>query len=186
MDFLQTPRLTLRQMTKDDVALLLRFMGRESVMYAWEYAFSQEQVLEWIERNCARYAKGEGGYYLAFRRGDGVCVGQAALMRGEMAGRSVWELGWIFDDAFWGNGYATEAALGLAHTAFSHPGTDALWADIRPENTRSAAVARRIGMTPTGEYFIKLVNGKEMPHDVYRVTREAFLSAQRDVEEHHQ
>ena len=42
------------------------------------------------------------------------------------------------------------------------------------------------GMTPAGERFVKLVNGKEMPHDVYRVSRDAFLSAQRDVEQHHQ
>ena len=185
MEIVKTARLTLRELTENDAPLLLRFMGKESVMYAWEYAFTKEQVLEWIGRNRERYARGEGGYYLAVRH-DGVCVGQAALIHGEMAGHDVWELGWIFDDAYWGNGYATEAALGLAHAAFSRPEIDVLWADIRPENARSVAVARRIGMTPAGERFVKLVNGKEMPHDVYRVSRDAFLSAQRDVEQHHQ
>ena len=95
-------------------------------------------------------------------------------MRGEMAGRSVWELGWIFDEAFWGNGYATEAAAGLARYAFAKYGISDLWADIRPENTSSIAVARRLGMRPTGERFVKLVRGKEMPHDVYRLSREEF------------
>ena len=174
MEFLQTPRLTLRQMTEQDAPALLHFMGNLRVMYAWEYAFTEEEVLAWITRNQERYARDGAGYFLALRREDGVCVGQAGLMRGEMAGRSVWELGWIFDEAFWGNGYATEAAAGLARYAFAKYGISDLWADIRPENTSSIAVARRLGMRPTGERFVKLVRGKEMPHDVYRLSREEF------------
>ena len=54
MEFLQTPRLVLRQMTLDDAADLHRFMGNLRVMYAWEYAFTEEQIKEWIERNMDR------------------------------------------------------------------------------------------------------------------------------------
>lgn len=186
MEFLTTPRLTLRQMTMEDAPALHRFMGSLRVMYAWEYAFTMEQVREWIERNIARYASDGAGYFLAVRREDEACVGQAALIHGELAGRRVWELGWIFDDAYWGRGYATEAARGLAGYAFRELGVPDLWADIRPENVSSAAVARRIGMRATGESFVKLVNGKEMTHDVYRLTEQDFRSAERDVEEHHE
>ena len=189
MDFLQTPRLTLRQMTEQDAPALLHFMGNLRVMYAWEYAFTEEEVLAWIARNRERYARDGAGYFLALRREDGVCVGQAGLMRGDMAGRSVWELGWIFDEAFWGNGYATEAAAGLARYAFANCGVSELWADIRPENTSSIAVARRLGMRPTGERFVKVVKGKEMPHDVYRLDQKDFSaadSAEGDIEQHHQ
>lgn len=189
MEFLQTPRLVLRQMTLDDAADLHRFMGNLRVMYAWEYAFTEEQVKEWIERNMDRYARDGAGYFLAVRREDGVCVGQAALMRGEMAGRPVWELGWIFDETYWGKGDATEAARALARHAFDVLGIPDLWADIRPENVRSSAVARRIGMQPTGESFVKHVAGKEMVHDVYRLTPDSFLagdSAEGNIEEHHE
>lgn len=34
MEFLQTPRLTLRQMTEQDAPALLHFMGNLRVMYA--------------------------------------------------------------------------------------------------------------------------------------------------------
>ena len=170
MDLLETARLRLRRMEQGDVPALLRIMGNPRVMYAWEYAFTQEQVEAWVSRNLARYARGEGGYYLAVRREDGACIGQLALMKGEMAGRSVWELGWILDEPFWGQGYATEGARALCGLAFARGLTDSLYADIRPENEKSIAVARRIGMQPTGESFKKTVNGKQMVHDVYCVS----------------
>ncbi len=187
MKFLQTPRLVLRQMTMDDLPALHRFMGNLRVMYAWEYAFTEEQVREWIARNIERYERDGAGYFLAVRRADQAPLGQAGLMRGEIAGRAAWELGWIFDEAYWGSGYATEAARALARHAFDTLGVPELWADIRPENTRSAAVARRIGMDATGESFVKLVRGKEMVHDVYRLTPEGLAaSAESHVQEHHQ
>ena len=114
MDLLETARLRLRRMEQGDVPALLRIMGNPRVMYAWEYAFTQEQVEAWVSRNLARYARGEGGYYLAVRREDGACVGQLALMKGEMAGRSVWELGWILDEPFWGRATPRRAAAPCA------------------------------------------------------------------------
>ena len=87
-----------------------------------------------------------------------------------MAGRSVWELGWILDEPFWGQGYATEGGRALCGLAFARGLTDSLYADIRPENEKSIAVARRLGMQPTGESFEKTVNGKQMVHDVYCVS----------------
>ncbi|MBP2301210.1 GNAT family N-acetyltransferase [Azospirillum picis] len=56
------------------------------------------------------------------------------------------EVGWRLDSAFWGKGYATEAAgLALAH-GFEALGLDEVIAVTVPANRRSRAVMERLGM----------------------------------------
>ena len=57
------------------------------------------------------------------------------------------EIGWVLHPRFWGVGYATEAGAAAVTYTFAHHDVDALYSVILPENTRSAAVARRLGFT---------------------------------------
>jgi RimJ/RimL family protein N-acetyltransferase len=59
------------------------------------------------------------------------------------------EIGWHFGTEHWGNGYATEIGRAAAEHAFTH-GISEVYAVIRPGNTRSAAVAQRLGMQYVG------------------------------------
>ena len=59
------------------------------------------------------------------------------------------EIGWHLGADHWGNGYATEIGRAAAKHAFAH-GISEVYAVIRPGNTRSAAVARRLGMQYVG------------------------------------
>ncbi len=45
-----------------------------------------------------------------------------------------------------GQGYATEAARALVDLAFGELGVRRVWAQLEPENTRSARVCERLGM----------------------------------------
>jgi RimJ/RimL family protein N-acetyltransferase len=56
------------------------------------------------------------------------------------------EVGWRLHPAAWGHGYATEAAR-AALAAATHLELERLIATIDPANTRSIAVATRLGMT---------------------------------------
>jgi RimJ/RimL family protein N-acetyltransferase len=60
------------------------------------------------------------------------------------------EVGWHLNPGHWGRGYATEAAEGALDLAFSSYGLDHVLALVDPDNTRSLAVCRRLGMTPMG------------------------------------
>lgn len=64
------------------------------------------------------------------------------------------ELGWTFGRAFWGKGYATEAASRCLRFAFEEMGRDHLISLIDPANTPSIRVAERIGETLQGEVTI--------------------------------
>lgn len=62
------------------------------------------------------------------------------------------ELGWVLwsQDAE-GHGYATEAMRTLIDHAEKQHDLSGLWAGIHPDNTRSHALATRLGLTATGE-----------------------------------
>lgn len=60
------------------------------------------------------------------------------------------ELTWQLRPGKWGAGYATESAHALLGWAFTHD-IDDIYALVRPDNTRAAATAERIGMTWVGE-----------------------------------
>jgi RimJ/RimL family protein N-acetyltransferase len=56
------------------------------------------------------------------------------------------EIGWRLTRRAWGRGLATEAALAARDHAFGALGLGQLIAIIHPDNARSQAVARRLGM----------------------------------------
>lgn len=64
-----------------------------------------------------------------------------------------------------------KGAKAMAEYAFETMGVEKLICDIRPMNTESIAVAKRIGMKETGS-FVKIYHGEEMPHLVFELDRE--------------
>jgi RimJ/RimL family protein N-acetyltransferase len=56
------------------------------------------------------------------------------------------EIGWTLRRPFWGRGLATQAAREAVAAAFEHLDRDVLISLIHPDNERSKAVARRLGM----------------------------------------
>ena len=60
------------------------------------------------------------------------------------------ELGWVFDPAYWGRGYATEATRVLLRFAFDDLGLHRVAATCHPDNAASARVLEKAGMTFEG------------------------------------
>ena len=52
---IETQRLRLRELQREDFDALCPFLQDIDVMYAWEYAFSEEQVREFISNQQKRY-----------------------------------------------------------------------------------------------------------------------------------
>ena len=71
------------------------------------------------------------------------CVGQVGINHGPLFPEK--ELGWQVYEGYEGNGYATEAARALRDWAFGALGLRTLVSYIDPGNSRSAAVAERLG-----------------------------------------
>ena len=162
----ETDRLKIRRFYKTDLNALWKIMSKPEVMYAWEEGFKKSETRKWLNRQYTRYHKDGYGYYAVTLKDSGRLIGQAGLMKSEVNGENVVEIGYIFDDAVWGWGYAIEAVRACVDLAFHQFGLDRLYATIRPENAASVRLAEKLGMRKTGEY-VKTYKDKEMPHDIF-------------------
>ncbi|QRN97817.1 GNAT family N-acetyltransferase [Archangium violaceum] len=151
---LRTPRLLLRCMGPDDAA-----RRKESVDSSGEHLerfFSRtpEEPLS-LEAHAAHIRKLRAGFDLDQDRGYGVFepeterfLGEVSLLR--RAGIDALEIGyWLRRDAV-GQGFATEMASAAVKTAFELDRVKRMDLMCKPENERSAAVARRLGFTFEG------------------------------------
>lgn len=140
-------------------------------MYAWEHAFSDDEVTQWLQNQLRRYAEHGFGLWAVVLRGTGEMIGQCGLTwQEDGSGRPVLEVGYLFQKAFWHNGYAAEAAIACKEYAFERLGAQVVCSIIRDNNLPSQKVALRNGMAPTGS-VVKHYYGMDMPHLIFSVQR---------------
>ncbi len=167
---LETERLYLREMQQSDYSSLCKILQDEEVMYAYEGAFTDEEVQNWLDKQLKRYLDNGLGLWAVILKETNEMIGQCGLTMQEFNGRQVLEIGYLFQKAYWHKGYASEAAIACKEYAFEKLNTDEVFSIIRDTNTASQNVAIRNGMTVTDQ-FIKHYRGIDMPHLVYSVKR---------------
>ena len=74
---LETKRLWLRLMGQDDFPELCQILQDPDVMYAYEHAFSEEEVKQWLERQMRRYETDGFGLWAVIQKETGEMIGQA-------------------------------------------------------------------------------------------------------------
>jgi RimJ/RimL family protein N-acetyltransferase len=102
-------------------------------------------------------------FWAVIERESGALIGDAGLYRtptGEV------ELGYTLGAAWWGRGYATEAASAWLSCAFEMLGISEVVALAEPANVASMHVLEKLGMRRAGE---RIAFGR--PHAVFRTQR---------------
>lgn len=163
---LETDRLHLREMEITDLDFIATMLADTEVMRYYPATYNRSEALGWVERQRKRYAEHGHGLWLAIDRATGQPVGQVGLLLQDVEGKLEPEIGYLLHKPFWHQGLATEAALGVRRYAFASPNRTRVISLIRPANTPSQAVARRLGMT-----LEKEVIAWERPHLVFSVSR---------------
>ena len=163
---LETPRLYLRRLLLADRVSLCETLQDREAMYAYEHAFSDREVDEWLARQLARYERDGFGLWAVIRKSDGAFLGQCGLTLQPLGERLVPEVGYLLARRYWHNGYATEAAAGCRRYAFEELGLSEVYSIVRENNFPSRRVAERGGMQIVGT-IVKHYCGFEMPHLVY-------------------
>lgn len=167
---LETKRLYLREMNPSDFNSLCRILQDEKAMYAYEGAFSDQEVQEWLDRQIYRYQKWNFGLWAPVLKETDKMIGQCGLTMQQWKDQEVLEIGYLFERSHWHQGYATEAAKACKQYAFEKLNASEVCSIIRDSNTASQNVAMRNGMVMKDQW-IKHYKGVDMPHYRYVVYR---------------
>lgn len=167
---LETERLYLRELNQADFHSLCRILQDEDTMYAYEGAFSDHEVQEWLDRQISRYQKWNFGLWAVILKETDGMIGQCGLTMQPWKGEEVLEIGYLFERAHWHRGYAIEAAKACKKYAFEILKADEVCSIIRNTNTASQNVAIRNGMGKL-DTWTKHYRGVDMPHDRYVIRR---------------
>ncbi|SHK88945.1 GNAT family N-acetyltransferase [Desulforamulus aeronauticus] len=167
---LQSERLAFRKIDRDDFKDLCTMLQDIEVMYAWEHAFTDEEVYEWIDKNLIRYENEGFSYFAAIEKATGKFVGVIGPLIEEIDGIPYTGIAYILNKNFWCKGYAVEGAKACMDYAFAKLNADKVIAQIRPNNFPSRKVAEKLGMKIESEYT-KHYNGSDMLHLIYSRTK---------------
>lgn len=145
---LETARLSLRELTVEDAAFMrallnepswLRFIGDRGVR-------TVDDAREYLLRGpIESYQRHGFGMYLVERKGDAAPIGICGLVKRD-ALEDV-DVGFALFPAFWGSGYAYEAASAVVRFAKNALGLRRIIAVTAPDNAGSIRVLEKLGMT---------------------------------------
>lgn len=166
----ETERLYFREMNQSDFESLCRILQDEETMYAYEGAFSNVEVQEWLDRQISRYEKWGYGLWAVILKETDTMIGQCGLTMQPWKDSEVLEIGYLFERQYWHQGYATEAAIACKEYAFHSLNAEEVCSIIRDTNIASQKVALRNGMIMT-DTWTKHYRGIDMPHFRYVVRR---------------
>lgn len=146
---LQTERLRLRPFTRGDVDAVFAYRRREDVaLYLFDGPLSREECALAVQQRIGQITlEGEGdkvvlGVELA---SSGALIGEVSLIWRNVDARQG-EIGWIFDPAYQGHGYATEAANALLDLGFGPGDMHRIVARCDVRNIASWRLMDRLGM----------------------------------------
>jgi RimJ/RimL family protein N-acetyltransferase len=173
---LESPRLVLRRIAPADLPFFTRIHAIADVVRYTGHGRprSAEETKDWLQATLTSYEQLELGQLAVERKSDGMLLGRCGMSdmvieANAAAGRvpRAWfgraqapaglaviqerELGYTFDTAQWGHGYATEAAQCVFAYARDTLHLKRVISVIHGDNVRSLKVAARSGLLREGE-----------------------------------
>lgn len=167
---LETTRLILRELEQNDFNDVCKLLQDPVVMYAYEGAFNNQEVQDWLDKQFKRYQNDGFGLWGVVEKNSKELIGQCGITYQEYDDRQIPEIGYLFRKEFWHKGYATEAAMACKEYAFNILGFNEVYSIIRDTNIPSQNVALRNGMT-TVATFTKHYRNIDMPHLLFKVKK---------------
>jgi [ribosomal protein S5]-alanine N-acetyltransferase len=181
---LETPRLLLTEIGPgdlDDIARLyadpevMRFIGDGS-------PDGREASAAWVDRAVNHWREHGFGTWCVRLRSTDEFMGRASLTKQKFEGGRDAEIGYLLATAYWGQGYATEAAKAVRDHAVDFLGFRRLVALIDADNAASKRVAIKLGMA----YERKVRFGSRwrelgMTTDLYSWTDQSAATSSSDI-----
>ncbi len=151
---LETERLLLRRQTLADLDTLYAiYQDPDVVRYIPDRSEGYDAVRAEVEWHMNGWPnRPELGLWATIFKPTGAFIGRCGLLPWTIEGDDEVEVAYLLAQAYWGQGLATEAARAIAHYGFETLHLPRLVSLIDPDNTASAHVATKIGMTFEREF----------------------------------
>ena len=149
---LQTDRLIIREMNKDDFDSLFAVLSDESIMKHYPYAFDDKKVHEWIDRNIDRYETFGFGLWAVCLKETGEMIGDCGLTMQNIGGVIRPEIGYHIRKDKQRQGYAREAAIAVGDWVFDNLPINRIYSYMKYTNEPSAKTAISWGCKFDFEY----------------------------------
>jgi len=148
---LQTARLRLRPFEATDADAIYALQSNARILRYWDSPPWKERArADRFLATCKQLEQDGSGARLAIERAaDGAFIGWCALNQWMPDYRSA-KIGYCFDEAAWGQGFATEAAAALLQWAFETLDLNRVQAETDTRNLASARVLEKLGFQREG------------------------------------
>jgi [ribosomal protein S5]-alanine N-acetyltransferase len=170
---LSTARLRLRPFDESDADDLFALHSNPDVLRYWDSPpWTERARADRFLATCRQLAQdGTGIRVVAERVSDGAFLGWCTLNRWNPDFRSA-SLGYCYNEAAWGQGYATEAARALLGWAYETLDLNRVQAETDTRNAGSARVLEKLGFSREGTLREDcVVNGDVSDSWVYGLLR---------------
>ena len=151
MEILRTPRLRLRHFVVEDAPWVLTLLNTPGWLthIGDRGVRTDEQARDWVEnRLIGNYHRQGHGFWAVERLEDGIVLGMCGLVH--RPGLPQVDVGYALLPAFWGQGYAKEAAAACLAHGHGALGLARILAITSLGNAASARVLVAIGMRDEG------------------------------------
>jgi len=139
---LETKRMTVRNFTAEDLNDLQNILGDHETMALCEPAYDLEKTEKFLKGFCI----GQNGALAALHKETQKVIGYILFKELE---KGVFEIGWIFNRAYWRKGYAYEACRAVMDYAFFELNAHKIFAEA-VDKIKSVGLMKKLGMSPEG------------------------------------
>ena len=178
---IRTDRLLLRRWGESDRAGHAALNADPAVMEHFQGTQTPEGSHAFIDKVERHWDEHGWGLWALEVPGVAPFIGFTGLWPADyVTGEPMVEVGWRLARAYWGHGYATEAARESLRFGFEEVGLEDIVSFTVPQNERSWRVMERIGLVrdPAGDFDHPHVDAARYPHLVrhvfYRLGRDAW------------
>lgn len=176
---LRTPRLILREWRDEDAAAFAE-MSSDPAMTRYLVPFPDRAAMEgWVAAARGHWRRHGFGKFVVESPGEAPFVGVVGLehVGFPMSFAPAIEAVWRLAPAYWGRGYAHEAARAAVEDGFGRLGFDEIVAYTVVDNRRSRRLMERLGMTRKSSEDFDFLHPRLPPghplhrHVLYRLRR---------------
>ncbi|MGC4035978.1 MAG: GNAT family N-acetyltransferase [Chitinophagaceae bacterium] len=177
---IKTNRLILRSWTEDDIKSFAEMNLDTDVMKYFPKTLSYDETVESVQRIIKHFDNYGFGLYAVEEKISHTFIGFTgfAIPTFETDFTPCIEIGWRYKKEYWGNGFATEAALACLQHGFENLNFKKVVSFTAAINKKSENVMQRIGMQYVKDFYHPKIETENIlcRHVLYELKEEEYFN----------